>query len=32
MLIILGTWEVEIRKMMAQGQPGKIVQETPSPK
>jgi hypothetical protein len=29
MTIILATWEVEIRKIMVQGQPGQILQETP---
>jgi hypothetical protein len=31
--IILATWEAEIGKIVVQGQPGQIVQETPlSPK
>jgi hypothetical protein len=30
--IILATWEAEIRKIVVQGQPQKIVQETQSPK
>jgi hypothetical protein len=31
MSIILATWEAEIRRITAPGQPGKIVHETPSP-
>jgi hypothetical protein len=30
--VILATWEANIRKIMVQGQPWQIVQETPSPK
>jgi hypothetical protein len=32
MPVILPTWEADIGRIMVQGQPGKIVQETPSPK
>jgi hypothetical protein len=32
MLVIIATWEAEIRKIVVQGQPQKIVQETQSPK
>jgi hypothetical protein len=32
MPIILTTWEAEIRRMVVQGQPGKIILKTPSPK
>jgi hypothetical protein len=31
MPVILATWEAEIRKMVIQGQPRKIVGETPFP-
>jgi hypothetical protein len=31
MLIILTTWETEIGKIVVQGQPGQIVDETPPP-
>jgi hypothetical protein len=30
--ILLTTWGVEIEKIVVQGQPGQIIQETPSPK
>jgi hypothetical protein len=30
MPVILATWEVEIRRTAIQGQPKKVVQETPS--
>jgi hypothetical protein len=30
--VILATWEVETRMMVGQGQPGQIVNKTPSPK
>jgi hypothetical protein len=29
MLVILATWEIEIRKIMVQGQPEQIVLKTP---
>jgi hypothetical protein len=32
MLVILATWEAEIRRIVAGGQPGEIVPKTPSPK
>jgi hypothetical protein len=32
MLVILATWEVDIQRIVVQGQPGHIVHETPSPK
>jgi hypothetical protein len=32
MPVILATWKAEIRRIMVQGQPRKIVHETPSPK
>jgi hypothetical protein len=30
--LILATWEADIRRIMVQGQPRQMVQETPSPK
>jgi hypothetical protein len=32
MPVILAAWDVEIGKIMVQGQPGQIVCKTPSPK
>jgi hypothetical protein len=32
MPVILATWEVEIRRMVVESQPGHIVYKTPSPK
>jgi hypothetical protein len=32
MLVILATWEAEIRRMKNPGQPRQIVRKTPSPK
>jgi hypothetical protein len=32
MPIILATWEAEIERIAVGGQPGQIVEETPSPK
>jgi hypothetical protein len=32
MLVVLATWEAEVRRIKVQGQPKQIVGQTPSPK